>query len=124
MQRLVLSAGVNKNFDDDGLPSLCISACRELGNCETGIGEVADDICSADIGILPGSAARRSTITAIVSWLSEDVQRRQLRRSGAKSRSPLSAAAAGIVHPPVRRVPEHNLRCRPPLNPSWQFRRC
>ena len=75
MQRQVLSAGVNKNFDDDGLPSLCISACRELGNCETGIGEVADDICSADIGILPGSAARRSTITAIVSWLSEDVQR-------------------------------------------------
>jgi hypothetical protein len=79
MQRLVLSAGVNKNFNDDGLPSLCISAYRrELGNCETGIGEVADDICSADIGILTGSAARRNTITAIVSWLSEDVQRRQL----------------------------------------------
>ena len=66
MQRLVLSAGVNKNFDDDGLPSLCTSARRrELGSCETGIGEVADDICSADIGILPGSAVCKITFGSV-----------------------------------------------------------
>ena len=66
MQRQVLSAGVNKNFDDDGLPSLCTSACsRELVSCETDTGEFADDICSADIGILPGSADCKITFCSV-----------------------------------------------------------
>jgi len=46
MQRPVLSAGVMKDLDDAGP--------RELGSCEVGIGDVADHVCSADIGILPG----------------------------------------------------------------------
>jgi hypothetical protein len=66
MQRPVLSAGVMKDLDDAGL-SLCSAACPgELGSCEVGIGDVADHVCSADIGILPG--LRRPTHSTITGY--------------------------------------------------------